>query len=196
MAAASQATAHTRRRGNGLSAGAGTLLLVTAPERTDADLLADVAAGDRHALEALYHRHARWLLLRLQSRCNDDELVDSALQDTFISAWRGARGFRPQLGEVGGWLWSIALRRLIDQMRKHPHPIPMETIAEPEPLPAPGTRTYDLLSRLPAELHAVVSAVYIDELTTAEAAVLLRIPQGTVKSRLSRARELLREVKP
>ncbi len=179
-------------------------MVVTAPERTDADLLADVAAGDRHALEQLYHRHSRWLLLRLQSRCNDDELVDSALQDTFISVWRSARKFRPAVdsngegggGEAGGWLWSIALRRLIDLLRKHPHPIPAATLPEPEPLPAPGTRTYDLLSRLPAELHAVVSAVYIEELSTAEAAVLLRIPQGTVKSRLSRARELLREVKP
>ena len=180
-------------------------MAVTAPERTDADLMAAVAAGDRHALEALYHRHSRWLLLRLQSRCNDDELVDSALQDTFISVWRSARQFRPVVaksgdtnGEAGGWLWSIALRRLIDLLRKHPQPTPtpMETLPEPEPLPAPGTRTYDLLSRLPAELHAVVSAVYIDELTTAEAAVLLRIPQGTVKSRLSRARDLLREVKP
>jgi len=178
-----------------LSAGTGTLLCVTAPERTDADLLTDVAAGDRHALETLYHRHARWLLLRLQSRCSDDELVDSALQDTFISAWRSARQFRPEAGEVGGWLWSIALRRLVDQLRRRPHPIPLATLPEPEPLAAPGTRAYDLLSRLPADLHAVVSAVYIDQLTTAEAAVLLQIPQGTVKSRLSRARELLREVK-
>ena len=178
-----------------MTAGAGTLLLVAAPERTDADLLAAVAAGDRHALEALYHRHSRWLLLRLQTRCNDDDLVDSALQDTFISAWRSARQYRADRGEVGGWLWSIALRRLIDHLRRHPHPTPVERVPEPEPLPAPGTRTYDLLSRLPAELHAVVSAVYIDELTTAEAAVLLAIPQGTVKSRLARARELLREVK-
>ena len=182
-----------------MSAGAGTLLLVTAPERTDADLLAAIAAGDRHALEALYHRHSRWLLLRLQTRCDDDDLVDTALQDTFISAWRSARQFRPAAGvgtEAGGWLWRIALRRLIDLLRKHPQPLPMATLPEPEPLPAPGTRAYDLLSRLPADLHAVVSAVYIDELTTAEAATLLRIPQGTVKSRLSRARDLLREVKP
>ena len=178
-----------------MSTGAGTLLCVTAPERTDAELLAEVAAGDRHALEALYHRHSRWLLQRLQSRCNDDDLVDTALQDTFISAWRSSRQFRPEAGEVGGWLWSIALRRLIDQLRRHPHPTPVATVPEPEPLPAPGTRTYDLLSRLPADLHAVVSAVYIDQLTTAETAVLLGIPQGTVKSRLSRARDLLREEK-
>ena len=63
-----------------------------------------------------------------------------------------------------------------------------------EALPPPGTPVYDLLSRLPADLHAVVQAVYVDGLTTAETAVLLGIPQGTVKSRLARARPLLQEV--
>ena len=167
---------------------------VTAPERTDTDLLAAVAAGDRAALEVLYHRHARWLLTRLHQRCNDADLVDSALQDTFISVWRSAGNDRPTGAEAGGWLWSIALRRLVDHLRRHPHPVPSATLPEPEPLPPPGTPTYDLLSRLPAELHAVVQAVYLDGLTTAETAVLLGIPQGTVKSRLSRAKPLLQEV--
>jgi RNA polymerase sigma-70 factor (ECF subfamily) len=157
-------------------------------------LLAAVAAGDRGALEVLYRRHAKWLLLRLHQRCNDDDLVDSALQDTFVSAWRSAGRYRADAGEVGAWLWSIALRRLIDHLRRHPRPAPMAVLPEPEPLPPPGTPTYDLLSRLPPDLHPVVRAVYVDGLTTAEAAVLLGIPQGTVKSRLSRARPLLQEV--
>lgn len=169
---------------------------VTAPQRSDTDLLAAIAAGDRAALEVLYHRHARWLLTRLHQRCADADLVDTALQDTFISVWRSARQYRPSgpAAEAGGWLWSIALRRLIDQLRRHPHPTPMATLPEPEPLPPPGTPTYDLLSRLPTELHAVVQAVYVEGLTTAEAAVLLGIPQGTVKTRLARAKPLLQEV--
>ena len=101
---------------------------------------------------------------------------------------------RTEAGEAGAWLWSIALRRLIDHLRRRPHPTPTATLPEPEPLPPPGTPVYDLLSRLPADLHAVVQAVYVDGLTTAETAVLLGIPQGTVKSRLARARPLLQEV--
>ena len=169
---------------------------MTAAERTDAELLAAIAAGDRNALETLYHRHARWLLTRLHHRCGDEDLVDSALQDTFISVWRSARNYRPTgtSADAGGWLWSIAVRRLVDQLRRHPHPTPVETVPEPEPLPPPGTPTYDLLSRLPAELHSVVQAVYVDGLTTAEAGVLLGIPQGTVKTRLARAKPLLQEV--
>ncbi len=169
---------------------------VSAPERSDADLLAAVAGGDRDALEVLYHRHARWLWQRLHARCGDPDMVDSALQDTFVSAWRSARSYRPVdgTGEAGGWLWSIAVRRLIDLLRRRAAPLPMAELPEPEPLPPPGTPAFALLSRLPADLHSVVRAVYLDGLTTAEAAVLLGIPQGTVKTRLMRARPLLQEV--
>ena len=177
-----------------MSASAGTLVFVTAAERTDPELLTAIAAGERHALEELYHRHARWLLVRLQHRCTDPDLVDTALQDTFVSVWRSAHSYHASAGQVGGWLWSIAVRRLVDQLRRRPHPIPVAIVPEPDPLPPPGTPAYDLLSRLPADLHAVVQAVYLDGLTTAETGLLLGIPQGTVKSRLSRARPLLQEV--
>jgi RNA polymerase sigma-70 factor (ECF subfamily) len=162
-------------------------------ERSDAAVVAAIAAGDRRALETLYHRHARMLTVRLHRRCGDPELVDSAMQDTFLAVWRSAGTYRDTGGEVGAWLWTIALRKLIDQMRRRPAPSPSATLPEPEPLPAPGTRAHDLLGGLPAELHDVVRAVYLDGLTTSEAAVLLGIPQGTVKSRLARARSVLQE---
>jgi RNA polymerase sigma-70 factor, ECF subfamily len=160
------------------------------------ELLNAIADGEHAALEALYHRHARWLLQRLTHRCADHEIVDNALQDTFVSAWRSASSFRTthsESADAGGWLWTIAVRRLIDHMRRRPAPTPTAHLPEPEPLPPPGTDAYELLARLPGELHQVVSAVYLDGLTTEEAAVLLRIPRGTVKSRLHRARALLNE---
>lgn len=165
-------------------------------EQSDVAVLSAVARGDRGALEALYHRHARTLWRRLHRRCPDPDVVDTAVQDTFIAVWRSADRYRPEAGEVEAWLWTIALRKLIDQLRKRPPPSPVGPVAslpEPEPLPAPGTPAHALLSRLPPDLHDVVRAVYLDGLTTAEAAVLLAVPQGTVKSRLARARPLLQE---
>ena len=46
-------------------------------------LLAQIASEDRAALEALYRRHSGWITARLQHRCGDTELVDTAVQDTF-----------------------------------------------------------------------------------------------------------------
>ncbi len=162
-------------------------------ELSDVAVIAAIAAGDRNALETLYRRHAAMLMVRLHRRCGDPDLIDTALQDTFVAVWRSAKTYRETNGEVPAWLWTIALRKLIDQLRRRPAPNPVAQLPEPEPLPPPGTPAHELLGRLPADLHDVVRAVYLDGLTTSEAAVLFGIPQGTVKSRLARARPLLQK---
>jgi hypothetical protein len=70
----------------------------TANGGSDRELLDAVAAGDRHALRALYERHARWLVLRLARRCADPAVVDQAVQDTFL----GVAQARHLPGERGG----------------------------------------------------------------------------------------------
>jgi len=79
---------------------------------TDADdqaLIARIARGDRAALDVLYRVHAGWLTARLQRRCSEPELVDSALQDTFVAVRKSAKKYKRK-GEVGAWLWGIAVR--------------------------------------------------------------------------------------
>jgi RNA polymerase sigma-70 factor (ECF subfamily) len=166
----------------------------------DTELIAAVAAGDRDALAVLYARHAPWLQIRLRRRCGDDDLVAEALQETFVAAWRGAGKWRGD-GAAGAWLWGIAVRRLVDLIARRPQHRPLS--AAPDPLVASaeeqvliGVEYADLttaLNRLSPELHAVVQATVLDGLTTREAARLLHIPQGTVKTRMARARTLLRE---
>ena len=74
---------------------------------SDEALLRAVADGDRAALRALYERHAPWLTLRLARRCADPDVVDDAVQDTFVAVWRGASRYDGQ-GAVGAWIWGIA----------------------------------------------------------------------------------------
>src|SRR5262245_51230412 len=103
-------------------AGRFTVETVTYVPPVDAALLARVAAGDEHghaALRELYTRHAPWLLVRLSGRCSDQSVVDEALQDTFVAVWRRADSYRGQ-GEVAAWLWGIAVRRLVDLLRRRP----------------------------------------------------------------------------
>ncbi len=122
------------------------------------------------------------------------------MQDTFVAVWRGAGRYRGT-GEVAAWIWGIGIRRLIDRLRRRPatatHTAASESImvsAEDEVLV--GVEHGDLgaaLGRLSPELRAVVQATVLDGLTTREAATLLGIPQGTVKTRAARARHELRE---
>ena len=172
-------------------------------ESEDRALLARIARSDRSALEQLYRRHAAWLTARLESRCADPDLADIALQDTFVSVWRSAKKYRGD-GAVGAWLWGIAVRRLIDQLRRN-RPIPLapevvhsfdHAMSFEDALIDSGLHgdLGEALRTLAPDLQAVLIATAIDGLTTKEAARLLGVPQGTVKTRLSRARRVLQEV--
>ena len=155
--------------------------------------------GDRTALAELYGRHAGWLTVRLQRRCHDPEMVDTALQDTFLAVWRQADRYQPT-GDVGAWLCAIAIRRLIDQLRKRRPPDPVPDIAplgdviqHEIPLALGHTELGAAFMALDPDLQAVMAATALDGLTVNETADLLGTPAGTVKSRCSRARQILQE---
>ncbi len=169
----------------------------------DRALIARVAGDDRVALELLYRRHAEWLTDRLQARCGDPEITDLAVQDTFLAVWKTAKKYRGD-GDVGAWIWGIAIRRLIDQLRKRRStPVDPAVIARSVPAAASFEESFldhaghgdaaAALRTLPDDLQAVLVATAIDGLSTKEAARLLGVPQGTVKTRLMRARRALQE---
>ncbi|MFF9567869.1 RNA polymerase sigma factor [Streptomyces sp. NPDC014685] len=181
------------------------LLHPSGEDRDDGALLRAVARGDTEALAALYDRHAGWLLARLNRRCADDETVREVLQDTFVTVWRSAGSHRG--AQVGGWLWVIASRRLVDAQRTHArarlaalaeraeHEERAATAPSAEERVLAGLEYGDVgaaLDRISPELREVLRATVIDGLTTREAARLLGIPEGTVKTRAMRARRELR----
>lgn len=174
----------------------------------DAELLRAVAAGDAQALGTLYDRHAGWLHARLSRRSADTETVREVLQDTFVTVWRSAAATH-RGGEAGGWLWVIAARRLVDAQRAQARASEVQQAharreCDPAHAVAPSAEERVLagleygdvgaaLGRLSPELRAVLRATVVDGLTTREAAELLGIPEGTVKTRSMRARRRLRE---
>jgi RNA polymerase sigma-70 factor (ECF subfamily) len=168
--------------------------------RSDDALLAKVAERDRPALRTLYERHAPWLVLRLSRRCSDPGLVEEVVQDTFVAVWKGARRYRGQ-GDVAAWVWGIGIRRLIDRLRHRRVVLPLpadirssvDSAQEEVLLGVEHGNLGAALNRLSPELRAVMQATVLDGLTTREAAALLGIPQGTVKTRMMRARRELRE---
>ncbi|MFC8424446.1 RNA polymerase sigma factor [Streptomyces sp. NPDC057236] len=173
--------------------------------RSDGELLRAVAAdGDRRAFEELYRRYAPWLTARMRSRCADAGIVDDVVQETFLAVWRGSARYRED-GDAAGWLWRVASRRLVDalrgagargRLRQTLARLRHRDEASAEDRVLAGVEHGDLagaLVRLSPELRAVLQATVVDGLTTREAAVLLGIPPGTVKTRAMRARRQLRE---
>ncbi|HEX9889352.1 MAG TPA: RNA polymerase sigma factor [Nitriliruptorales bacterium] len=172
---------------------------VKGDSRDDATLLAGVATGDAAALRELHDRHAPWLAARLRGRCGDPDLVQQAVQDTFVAVWRRPEGWRGE-GPVAAWLWGIAIRRLLTHLGRRPgrqRASAVEVSPSAEERVLAGIEHGALgpaLDALSPELQAVVQATVLDGLTTREASRLLGIPRGTVKTRLMRAKRQLREV--
>lgn len=165
---------------------------------SDEALLARVAAGDRAALEALYRRHAAWLGARLRARSTSNDLAEEALQDTFLAAWHSAGQFRGE-GEVAAWLWGIAGRRLVSLARRRRLPTVTLDAAGQWPDDAVGPadtvvgaeeadRVRQAVARLPADQRDAITAVVYRGLSVREVASAAEVAEGTVKSRLHRAR--------
>jgi RNA polymerase sigma-70 factor (ECF subfamily) len=174
-------------------------------ERSDTELLAAVRDRDRGALNELYRRHECWLTTRLSYRCSDRGAVEEAVQDTFVKVWSMA-GKYDGSGEVAAWIWGIGIRTLLHRIRprkslvdrlaslRPTHPSIDITSAEDQVLIAVQHGNVGVaLGSLSPELRSVVQATVLDGLTCEEAARMLNIPTGTVKTRMMRAKRELRE---
>ena len=166
------------------------------------ELIRLVARGDRAAFEQLYRRTAPWLTVRLRRRCADEELVAEVMQETYLAVWRAAGSFAGASanGTAVGWLWTIAARRLVDAFRRRAREAspaavePTAPAAEDDALSeVVGDEVGVALARLAPELRQVLHAMVVDGLTVRETAVLLAVPEGTVKTRARRARLAMRE---
>ena len=168
----------------------------------DDELIAAMAGGDDTALRELFARHAPWLAARLRPILPAAE-VEDVLQESFLAVWQGARGYRPQ-GSPGVWLWGITRRQAALWLRRRGPAellLPALTAADGQ---HPDDPAEAALSR--AEVACAVSALgpeggparetwrlmYVEDRTVAEVAELMGVPEGTVKSRAHRARELMR----
>jgi RNA polymerase sigma-70 factor (ECF subfamily) len=166
--------------------------------RTDAELLAAHVAGERYAFEELFYRHQRQLyrLARMTSRDPDD--AADALQDAMLSAHRNAPKFRHHAA-VSSWLYRIVVNACLDRLRRNKThattPLPDDAchVGDPAPKVDTAIMVERALMRLPVEQRAAIVAVDMQGYSVAETARMLGVPEGTVKSRCSRARAKLVE---
>jgi RNA polymerase sigma-70 factor (ECF subfamily) len=169
----------------------------------DDQLIAAMARGDDSALRELFARHAPWLAVRLRAALPGPE-VEDVLQETFLAAWRGARGYRPA-GAAGGWLWGIARRQAALWLRRRgPAGLELPPAEAWPDQPGPADLAQAVADR--ADLAGAVRAlgppggaeretwrlIYVEDRPVAEVAALMGVPVGTVKSRAYRVRQQLR----
>ncbi len=170
---------------------------------SDDDLMLATASGDELALRVLYERHARWIAIRLR-RSLPVSAVEDVLQETFLAAWRGAARFQ-RTGEVGAWLWGISRRQAALWGRSHGRP--ELALDEDDPF-AQSTGSSDdpaqiAVRRVQLQQAFVASGpegslprelarkVFLEDRSLGDVAADLKIPVGTVKSRVHKLRRVM-----
>jgi RNA polymerase sigma-70 factor, ECF subfamily len=168
----------------------------------DRQILRQIAAGDRQALAELYERYQRTLFGYLRQLTPDYGLAEELLQDTLIAVWKSAHSFEGR-SSVKTWLIGIARRQAHNTLRQRKLPLIDES--ELEGLVSTDTEPEDFIfacvardelveafKQLAPAYREVLVLTFVQELSYQETARILDVPLGTVKSRLSNARRILR----
>jgi RNA polymerase sigma-70 factor, ECF subfamily len=160
----------------------------------DRRLLDRIVAHDQVALGELYDRHSRVLFGLLVRILGDHRDAEEVLQDVFVQTWRRAETFDPLLGSAVGWLIGIARNRAIDRLRtnasRRPRSEVVETIVSavtPESAAVLAERQEAVrhaLASLHSEQRELIQRAYFRGLTQSELAAELKLPLGTVKTRI------------
>ena len=171
----------------------------------DAELLARHVAGDPDAFAELVRRHRDRLWAVALRTLGDREEAADALQDALVSAFRSAHTFRGQ-SAVTTWLHRITVNACLDRVRRaatrRTAPVAdeqnLDALMEPEESAEAPTERAELhrelvaaLGTLPAEQRAALVLVDMQGYSVAEAAQVLDVPIGTIKSRCARGRARL-----
>ena len=169
----------------------------------DLALARRLAAGDEAALRELYAAYGQRLYAYALRLTDDPAQADDVVQDALVAVWKSARAFRGE-GRLLAWLLGIVHRTALKTLRRRSAPITEhmeETLAAASPSPEQQAERQDQSERLRAALRslspehrAVLELVFYQGLSLEEAAQVCRVPLGTVKSRLSYARNHLRGV--
>ena len=174
--------------------------------RDERELIRRAGQGDQEAFRQLVETsQAPAYRLALRMCGGDAALAEDAAQEAFLAAWRGLPRFRGD-SRFSTWLYRLTTNAAIDWLRREKRHRGMDDVTELE-LPDDGPGPQDqaeqaeaqqtvrrALSRLSEEHRQVLLLRYMQELDYAEIAAALEISEGTVKSRISRAKMRLREL--
>jgi RNA polymerase sigma-70 factor (ECF subfamily) len=155
-------------------------------------------------VEAAVREHARFVYQVAYAVLHHRQEAEDAVQETFIRVWKHARKLAGILNQRA-WLARIAWRVACDRHRRRPEIFVAHDIDPPDPVAGGAgaearlirAQQAEMLERmvamLPGDLRGVFMLSTVEEMTSVEIAEVLGIPESTVRGRLMRARQMLKE---
>ena len=186
----------------------------TTSAREDAELVDRISRRDHTAFEALMRRYNGRLFRVARAILRDDAAAEDALQDGYLDAYRHIDSFRGR-SQLGTWLVRIVANQALMRLRKQKRErivIPFQPAIAAHDRPQPEVADHAVespsaatlraeirrmlehrIDELPVAFRTVFTLREVEEMTVEETADALGIPAATVRTRLFRARALLRE---
>ncbi len=158
------------------------------------------ASTDEALVTSLYAEHGATLLAYATRLTGDRQLAEDVVQETLLRAWRNAAKLTEERGSIRGWLFTVARNIVTDRVRAR-QARPAEVSESPATPPIAYDHADDVvnsvyvrhaLQTLSPEHRAVLVTVYYGGKTATEAAEILGVPPGTIKSRAYYALRALR----
>jgi RNA polymerase sigma-70 factor (ECF subfamily) len=189
------------------------LPVVSSNDASDAELSRRVARGEAAAFEALMRRHNRTLFRTARAVVRDDAEAEDALQEAYLHAYNAIGSFRGE-AKLSTWLARIVANEALMRVRKRARRaeiVPLQPGASEKEINQIADTNMDgtpeilaqrsemrrlleaQIDSLPDDFRAVFVLRVVDEMSVEDTAETLGIPQATVRTRLFRARSLLRE---
>lgn len=175
-------------------------------ERSDGELLTQIAAGDVHAVGELYDRYASTLFPIALRIVRDRTEAEDLLHDAFVAVNDRAAQYAPDRGSVIAWLVTLVRNLSIDRTRRRDRrgSLARDVIAheppasarDPERLTSEASERDKIrraLSTLPEAQRQTLEVAFFEGLSYPEIAARENVPLGTIKSRAARALAALRE---
>jgi RNA polymerase sigma-70 factor (ECF subfamily) len=166
------------------------------PEQEWARLVSAIAGGDQVALHALYERAHRMVFTLAVRITANRETAEELTVDVFHDVWRRAGSYDPVNGTVLGWIMNQARSRSLDRLRfdgrkKRNGAGELPASAEPTPNPSDvlqwrqeGEALRAAVTALAPDERQAIETTFFAGLTHAEAATQLKLPLGTIKTRI------------
>ena len=176
---------------------ADSLRLVPAPGTTNEQLLHAVALGDERAFEALYDRIGSVVYGVSRAVLRDPHQAEEVAQEVLLEVWRTAPRFDPERGSARAWISTMAHRRAVDRVRsaqasrRRDENVGIrqlerdyDDVAERVETRLDVERVRSCLDGLTPRQREAVRLAYYGGHTQTQVAALLKLPLGTIKTRM------------
>jgi RNA polymerase sigma-70 factor (ECF subfamily) len=171
---------------------------------SDEVLIGRIASGDRLAMQVLFARHHVRVYRFVLRLVRDESTAEDLISEVFLDVWRQAGRFEGR-SAVSTWMLSIARFKALSALRRRPdEELDEETaqaIEDPSDDPSVSLEKKDksaalrtCLEKLSAEHREIIDLVYYHEKSVEEVALIVGIPENTVKTRMFYARKRLAEL--